>query len=75
MPSSSCNFGGGATLLAAPEASPYRTAPLSATGTLYFSCSTPGHCDDGQLVQVQVSAAGAAPPAQCSRFLNTFASC
>ena len=79
LPGAACGFEGG-SLLAGPDASPYRQQ-LTQPGTLHFSCSTAGHCAEGQLVTVNVAApgGGAGPPpprgAQCARFLNTFASC
>ena len=80
MPSAACSFDGG-SMLAGPDASPYRHA-LNAAGTFHFSCSTDGHCAAGQLLTVNVVAPGggnAAPPlahgATCARFLHTFESC
>lgn len=51
-----CNFeASNAQLLAANFASPY-THFLTEPGTLYFSCSTRGHCARGQRVKVVVEA-------------------
>ena len=78
MPSAACDFTGG-TMLAGPDASPFRY-PLNTAGTFHFSCSTDGHCAAGQLLTVNVLAQGGSPVppahgAQCARFLRTFESC
>lgn len=49
-----CDFSG-ATLLGGPTSSPV-TVPLEEEGTFFYACDVPGHCPQGMLLRVIVSA-------------------
>ena len=52
LPKFSCNFEAGSRL--DPAGSSSYTLQLNKSGTYYYACSTVGHCDSGQILQVNV---------------------
>ncbi|KAL4542115.1 hypothetical protein Ndes2526B_g06598 [Nannochloris sp. 'desiccata'] len=58
LPSTECNFDApGAELVGPPSAGSY-VATLDKPGKYFYSCSVVGHCNAGQVLEVNVAAAG-----------------